>query len=126
MPGQAGQTVFGRDGVQAALMSPDGKHIALLNRVGDFDQFLIVSVAKKNTAYFRKTTSPQRIQSVAWIDDETLALQLGVDAKYQIDVQPTGDIEILGILGESILIGGANNEETVVQQALAGKKTNRC
>jgi dipeptidyl aminopeptidase/acylaminoacyl peptidase len=121
MPGQAGQTVFGRDGVQAALMSPDGKHIALLNRVGDNDQFLIVSVAKKNTAYFRKTTSPQRIQSVAWIDDETLALQLGEDAKYQVDVQATGEVEILGMAGDSILIGGANNE-TVVQQALTGRK----
>jgi hypothetical protein len=121
MPGQAGQTVFGRDGVQAALMSPDGKHIALLNRVGDIDQFLIVNVAKKNTAYFRKATSPQRIQSVAWIDDETLALQLGEDVKYQVEVQATGDVEILGIAGESILIGGVG-KSTVVQQALTGRK----
>ena len=122
LPSHAGQTVLGRDGVQSTLLSPDGKHIALLIRAGDIDQLLVVSVAKKNTAYFRKSTSPQRIQSVAWISDETLALQLGEDVKYQVEVQPTGEIEILEIAGESILIGGANNGETVVQQALTGRK----
>ena len=62
--GYAGQTVLGRDGVQLTLLSPDGEHIALLNRAGDVDQLLIISVAEKNTAYFRKSTSPQRIHSV--------------------------------------------------------------
>lgn len=120
-PSYAGQTVLGRDGIQASLLSPDGEHIALLIRAGDVDQLLVVSVAKKSAAYSRKSTSPQRIRSIAWINDETLALQLGEDAKYQVEVQPTGEIEILGIAGESILIGGANNGETAVQQALTGR-----
>jgi dipeptidyl aminopeptidase/acylaminoacyl peptidase len=122
LPGHAGQTVLGRDGVQSALISPDGEHIALLNREGDIDQFLIISMAQKNTVHYRKETSPQRIQSAVWISDGALALQLGEDVQYQVDVQPTGDIEILGIAGDSILIGGANNPDTTVQKALTGRK----
>ena len=122
LPGYAGQSVLGHDGVQLALLSPGGEHITLLNRAGDVDHLLVVSVAKKNTAYSRKSASPQRIRSVVWIDDETLALQIGKNEKYQVEVQPTGEIEILNIVGESMLIGGASNGETAIQQALTGRK----
>ncbi len=122
LTGYAGQSVLGRDGIQAALLSPDGEHIALLNRSGDVDLLLIVSVANKNTAYSRKSKVPQRIQSVAWVDDQRIALQLAEDVKYQLEPQSTGEIEVLEITGDSMRIGGANGGESAVQKALAGRR----
>lgn len=122
LPGYAAKTILARDGVQSALLSPDGQHIALLNRVGDVDQLLIVSKEKKNTAHSRKEITPRRILSIAWIDDDRLALQLGADAIYQSEPQPTGQIEVLKIDGESTLIGIGNDGATVVQKALTEKQ----
>ena len=122
IPAYAEQTAFGRDGVQSALLSPDGKYIALLNRSGDVDQFVIINTTKKNTELSRRTVAPQRIQSVAWVDNNSVALQLGEQVKYQLNPQATGEIEILEVGGESLQIGVANNGDSAIQKALAGRK----
>jgi len=122
LPGYAGQTSLGREGIQSVLLSPGGEHIAILNRVGDVDQLQIVDMARKSAAYSRKTASPQRVHSIDWIDDERLLLQLGVDRKYQVEVQPTGEIEVLSVLGESMFIGGASSGNSDVHRALDGKE----
>jgi len=121
MPSHAGVSVLSRDGIQSALLSPDGEYIAVLIRSGDVDKLLIVNAIKKNTAYYRKETFPLRICSVAWVDDESLAIQIGENMKYQVEPKPTGEIEILKIAGDSIRIGGANSGDTALQQALTGK-----
>ena len=38
LPGFAGHTALGRDGIQSVLLSPGGVHVALLTRAGDVDQ----------------------------------------------------------------------------------------
>jgi hypothetical protein len=43
-PGYSGQSVLSLDGVQSILLSPNGKHFALLKRQAEKDELFVVNV----------------------------------------------------------------------------------
>ena len=101
IPGYASQTVLGLDGVQSVQLSPDGEHLALLKRQSDIDELFIVNIAETGLVHQRHLNAPQRIRSIAWVDNVRVVIESGEDVQYEREPQPTGEIEILTLSGES-------------------------
>lgn len=95
------ESVLGQDSVQSVKISPDGSNIAVLTRRLKIDQLQVVNVVDKDIVLYSDTTPPERIYSFAWLDDEQLVLQMGLDVQYEIDPQRTGKIKLLALSGDS-------------------------
>lgn len=116
----ASQSVFARNGVVAVEVSPDANYLAIFKRLGDIDELFVINVSESRIVNQRVTTSPERIYSIAWIDDEQLALQVGEDMRYQVMPQQTGVVDILTVAGGSMRLG-ADAESQGDPPDLAGK-----
>ncbi len=117
--GYGSQSVLNQNDVKFIQLSPDGKHFALLKRQAGGDALYIVNVTGKNVTARRAPQAPERIHSLAWLDGQHLALQIGQDKRYEQEPSRSGTIEILYLDGESSFYGDAT--KVSVREALTGK-----
>ena len=121
IPGYASQSVLGNDGVQSLLLTPNGAYFALLKRKASHDELFIVNVAQTRVVARKTRNAPERIQSIMWLDNQRLALQLGKDVQYERRPQRTETFGILTVTGESSEYDNSGTGYTELQQTFTGQ-----
>lgn len=114
-------TVLGMDGVQSALLSPDGQHFVIVNRRSSEDFLYIINAADTSVSYQRTLAAPARIASTGWLDSESIFVQLGTSDNTSIEPIISGDFEIINLSGEIRRFGKSHQGAAVVESALAGE-----